>query len=140
MYSSGRCRPAGSAIEHDLDTLPGVRRRRIVHFVLLRFVETPIFTEEIVRTLADSEYAELQAALILQPDLGEVIPGTGGLRKMRWGLPAQDRGKRGGIRVIYYWYMSQTLIYLLMVYPKSKRDDLSDRQKKMLRKIAEGFK
>jgi hypothetical protein len=107
---------------------------------VLRFVETPIFTEEIVRILTDSEYAELQAALILQPDLGEVIPGTGGLRKMRWGLQAQGRGKRGGIRVIYYWYMSQALIYLLMVYPKSKREDLSDRQKKMLRKIAEGFK
>ncbi|MGH9418670.1 MAG: type II toxin-antitoxin system RelE/ParE family toxin [Thermoanaerobaculia bacterium] len=69
-----------------------------------------------------------------------MIPGTGDLRKMRWGLPAQGRGKRGGIRVIYYWYMSKALIYLLMVYPKSKREDLSDRQKQMLRKIAEGLR
>jgi len=111
-----------------------------VRFDVLRFVETPIFTEEIVQILSDSDYAKLQAALILQPDLGELIPGTGGLRKMRWGIPSHGRGKRGGIRVIYYWYMSQSLIYLLMVYPKSKRADLSARQKEMLRKIAEGFK
>lgn len=107
---------------------------------MLRFVETPIFTEEIVQILSDSEYAELQAALILQPDLGELIPGTGGLRKMRWRFPSHARGKRGGLRVIYYWYTSQSLIYLLMVYPKSKRADLSARQKQVLRKIAEGFK
>lgn len=107
---------------------------------VLRFVETSIFTEDIVQILADSEYAELQAALILQPDLGELIPGTGGLRKMRWASPSQGRGKRGGIRIIYYWYVSDSLIYLLMVYPKSKREDLSAQQKQMLRKIAEGFK
>jgi len=111
-----------------------------VRFYVLRFVETPIFTEEIVQILSDSDYAKLQAALILQPDLGELIPGTGGLRKMRWGIPSHGRGKRGGIRVIYYWYMSQSLIYLLMVYPKSKRTDLSAQQKQMLRKIGEGFK
>ena len=107
---------------------------------MLRFVETPVFTEEIVQLLSDSEYFELQAALLLQPDLGELIRGTGGLRKMRWGLPSHARGKRGGIRVIYYWYVSQSMIYLLMVYPKSKREDLSAPQKQMLRKIAEGFK
>ena len=108
--------------------------------VVLRFVETPLFTEDIVQILTDLEYFELQTALILQPDLGELIPGTGGLRKMRWGFPSHGRGKRGGIRIIYYWYTSESLIYLLMVYPKSKREDLSARQKQMLRKIAEGFK
>jgi hypothetical protein len=117
-----------------------IRRWRIVAPEVLRFVETPIFTEDIVQILADSEYAELQAALILQPDLGELMPGTGGLRKMRWASPSQGRGKRGGIRIIYYWYVSDSLIYLLMAYPKSKREDLSAQQKQMLRKIAEGFK
>ena len=107
---------------------------------MLRFIETPIFTEEIVQILTDSEYSELQTALILQPDLGELIPGTGGLRKMRWGFPSHGRGKRGGIRIIYYWYTSESLIYFLMVYPKSKREDLSAEQKRMLRKIAEGFR
>ena len=117
-----------------------IRRWRIVAPDVLRFIETPIFTEDIVRILTDSEYAELQAALILQPDLGEVIPGTGGLRKMRWAFPSQGRGKRGGVRVVYYWYVSDSLIYLLMVYPKSKREDLSAQQKQMLRRIAGGFK
>lgn len=117
-----------------------IRRWRIVAREVLRFIETPIFTEDIVQILTDSEYAELQAALILQPDFGELIPGTGGLRKMRWAFPSQGRGKRGGIRIIYYWYVSDSLIYLLMVYPKSKREDLSAQQKQLLRKIAEGFK
>ena len=107
---------------------------------MLRFVETPLFTEQIVEILTDSEYSELQAALIRQPDVGEVIPGTGGLRKMRWGIPGRARGKRGGLRVIYYWYVSETVVYLLMVYPKSERADLSVEQKQKLRKIAEGFK
>jgi hypothetical protein len=107
---------------------------------VLRFVETPVFTEQIVEVLSDSDYSKLQAALILQPDMGDLIPGTGGLRKMRWGVPADARGKRGGLRVIYYWYVSQSVIYMLMVYPKSKREDLSHEQKRMLRKIAEGFR
>jgi len=107
---------------------------------VIRFVETPLFTEQIVEILADSEYSELQTALIAQPALGELIPGTGGLRKMRWGVPSRARGKRGGIRVIYYWYSSQGLIYMLMVYSKAEREDLSAEQKRMLRKIAEGFK
>jgi len=59
---------------------------------------------------------------------------------MRWGLPGQGRGKSGGIRIIYYWYTSGSLIYLLMVYRKSKREDLSPRQKEMLRNIARGLK
>ena len=117
-----------------------IRRWRIVAPEVLRFIETPVFTEDVVQILTDSEYAELQAALLLQPDLGELMPGTGGLRKMRWAFPSQGRGKRGGIRIIYYWYVSDALIYLLMGYPKSKREDLSAQQKQTLRKIAEGFK
>jgi len=107
---------------------------------VLRFVETPLFTADIVEILTDTEYSELQRALILQPDLGELVPETGGLRKMRWGIPRHGRGKRGGVRIIYYWYTSQSLIYLLMVYRKSKREDLSAHQKQVLRKITEGFK
>ena len=107
---------------------------------MLRFVETPIFTEQIVEILTDSDYAQLQAALVVQPDLGELVPGTGGLRKMRWGIPGRARGKRGGIRVIYYWYTSLSVIYLLFVYSKAERADLSPAQKRALRKIAEGFK
>jgi hypothetical protein len=106
---------------------------------VLRFVETPVFTAQIVELLTDSEYSKVQAALVLQPDLGELIQGTGGLRKMRWGLPARGRGKSGGLRIIYYWYTSQSVIYMLMVYSKSRKEDLSAEQKRALRKIAEGF-
>jgi hypothetical protein len=107
---------------------------------VLRFVETPLFTTQIVEILSDLEYSQLQTALILQPDLGELIPGTGGLRKVRWGLPGQGRGKRGGLRVIYYWYVSQSVIFMLLVYSKTKQADLSSEQKRTLRKIAEDFK
>lgn len=107
---------------------------------MLRFVETPVFTELIVEALSDPEYARLQAALAVQPDLGDLVPGTGGLRKVRWGIPSRGRGKRGGIRIIYYWYTSESVIYMLYVYSKGERDDLSPAQKRALRRIVEGFK
>lgn len=64
------------------------------------FIESPMFTRFIVDAMGDEEYGALQAALIQNPDVGDVIRGTSGLRKMRW--RAAGRGKRGGIRVIYY--------------------------------------
>jgi hypothetical protein len=66
----------------------------------VRFIETPIFTRAIVRLLADDEYRSLQLALLLRPESGRLIPGGGGLRKMRWSL--KGKGKRGGCRIIYY--------------------------------------
>ncbi len=65
-------------------------------------VESPIFTKTISTILDDEEYRSMQNALVENPALGVVIPHGGGLRKMRWG--AEGRGKRGGIRVIYYWW------------------------------------
>jgi hypothetical protein len=64
-------------------------------------IETSIFTRQVQEFLTDEDHAQLQAALISRPSLGSVIKGTGGLRKMRWALPG--KGKRGGIRIIYYW-------------------------------------
>jgi mRNA-degrading endonuclease RelE of RelBE toxin-antitoxin system len=78
---------------------------------------------------------ELQAALVLRPELGDVIPDTGGLRKLRWGESKRGRGKRGGVRVIYYWYSPQALIYLLVLYSKGERDDLGFAEKKSLRQL-----
>jgi len=73
--------------------------------------------------------------LVNRPDVGKIIPGSGGLRKLRWS--AKGHGKRGGIRSIYYWFVSQDTILLLYAYPKSKRDDLTPEQLKQLRKLVE---
>jgi mRNA-degrading endonuclease RelE of RelBE toxin-antitoxin system len=102
------------------------------------FRETTLFTKQVVEKLTDSDYRELQAALMLRPELGDLIPETGGLRKVRWADASRGKGKRGGLRVIYYWYAPLTLIYLLIMYTKSDRDDLSPEEKKTLRKLVSG--
>lgn len=73
--------------------------------------------------------------MIRNPDVGDVIPGSGGLRKLRWRLAG--RGKRGGVRVIYYRVMTAEQIYMLYVYAKNETEDLTRDQLKVLRKIVE---
>ena len=68
-------------------------------------IETSIFTRQVQALLAEAEYRQLQTALVNWPQLGSIIPGSGGLRKIRWVLTG--RGKRGGVRVIYYWAVTQ---------------------------------
>lgn len=105
----------------------------------MRFIETPVFTSEIQRHLSDDAYQELQVALLLRPDWGAVIPGSGGLRKIRWSVVG--RGKRGGLRVIYYWARAQNVVFLLDVYKKSERADLTPRQLRILaRRVTEEFR
>ena len=99
---------------------------------MLEFRETDLFTAQITRLLSDQEYAELQGALIVRPDVGDLIEDTGGIRKVRWSQQARGKGKRGGIRVIYYWRVNESLIYMLLAYSKDEQDDLSARQKKAL--------
>lgn len=77
----------------------------------------------------------MQAALIRRPQAGDVIPGTGGLRKLLWKRPGV--GKSGGVRVIYYWLGADWQIRLLMMYPKSRKADLSPVEKAMLKKVVE---
>jgi len=96
----------------------------------------PIFTRRIQAILADDEYRLLQAQLVQKPDAGKIIPGSGGLRKLRWS--ASGRGKRGGARVIYYWLVFPEVILMLFAYPKNERDDLTPDQLKQLKKIVEG--
>jgi hypothetical protein len=95
-----------------LTTLAVVRQWRIV--VRVRFVETAVFTRRIVELLSDVEYTRLQRSLIREPRAGKVIQGTGGLRKVRWGDESRHRGRRGGIRVIYYWYQSGEEFFMLL--------------------------
>lgn len=98
-------------------------------------VETSVFTRQVLKLLTDDEYRQLQAVLVNRPDANPVMRGSGGLRKMRWGI--RGRGKRGGVRVIYYWAVEQEQLLMLLMYPKSERDDLSPSQLKILRKIVE---
>jgi mRNA-degrading endonuclease RelE of RelBE toxin-antitoxin system len=98
-------------------------------------LETSLFTRQIDRLLSLDSYRDLQNHLMDDPKRGAVIPGTGGLRKVRW--QTGSRGKRGGIRVIYYWIVDQSAILMLLAYPKSEQDDLTAAQKRKLRQIVE---
>jgi hypothetical protein len=101
------------------------------------FQETPVFTKLIQDLMDDDLYRQLQNFLLEQPDAGDVIEGTGGLRKVRWKLPG--KGKRGGVRVIYFWRVAEAQILMLLAYAKSEADDLSPAQKKQLRLIVENW-
>ncbi len=85
--------------------------------------------------LTDDEYRQLQMALAVQPELGVIIPQSGGLRKVRWAMTG--RGKRGGVRAIYYWVVAQDKILMLFMYSKNEQDDLTQQQLKVLREIVE---
>ena len=97
------------------------------------FIETPIFTADVRVLLSDEEYARLQEHLVRQPETGDVIAGTGGLRKIRW--TSAGKGKRGGSRVIYFHAVAQSQIRPLLIYRKGIKDDLTPKEKSVLRKI-----
>ena len=85
--------------------------------------------------MEDEDYSALQAQLAKHPEAGKLIPGSGGMRKIRWA--GGGRGKRGGLRVIYYWWVAIDRISMLLVYPKNEQDDLSADQVKQLRRALE---
>ncbi len=76
---------------------------------------------------------QLQFALVSHPEMGTIIPHSGGLRKVRWSMGG--RGKRGGVRAIYYWVVEEDKILMLFMYPKNEKDDLTPQQLKVLREI-----
>jgi mRNA-degrading endonuclease RelE of RelBE toxin-antitoxin system len=98
-------------------------------------IETSVFTKQINGILSDEEYHKLQNFLVENPAKGSVIIGSGGLRKLRW--PGSGRGKRGGIRIIYYWYKSEEIILMLFIYTKNNLVDLTSEQIKILKNIME---
>ena len=97
-------------------------------------IETSVFTKRVQEILSDEEYRELQAVLVDRPKAGNIIPGSGGVRNIRWKAAGHD--KRGGARVIYYWATEQDRI-LHVIYAKNEMDDLTPKQLQALRQIME---
>jgi hypothetical protein len=97
------------------------------------FIETSIFTREVQDLLPDDAYRELQQAILVRPKAGRLIPGSGGLRKLRWNLP--QAGKRGSLRIIYFWDSPSDTIYMLLVYKKNRQEDLTQDQLRIVSRL-----
>lgn len=107
-----------------------IRQWRIVP---VSFVETSWFSSIRQRYLVDERFRLLQVALMTSPDAGPVIKGTGGIRKLRWSI--EGAGKRGGLRILYYWIPGKDTIYLLNIYKKAEMADLTRAELAVLRKL-----
>ena len=97
---------------------------------MFTFIESSAFERVCPVYLDDSEYAELQQFMMQNPEAGRVVPGAGGVRKLRWARAGM--GKRGGVRVIYYFYNDSAPLYLLHAYAKAGKDDLLPHEKETL--------
>jgi hypothetical protein len=104
------------------------------YIVGVEFIETATFTRWVTVNLSDAEYRERQRTLTEHPNAGDLIPGGGGLRKVRWST--RGRGTRGGARVIYYWAVSRHTILLLYGYRKNEHGDLNPDQLRVLKMLA----
>jgi len=101
----------------------------------MEFIEASAFTKQIYTYLSDDEYLGLQSFLLKYPESGNVVPGSGGVRKLRWAMAG--RGKSGGVRVIYYFKKQDNEIWLLTIYSKSEVENIPAH---VLRQIAEEIK
>ena len=97
---------------------------------MFTFIQTKLFARLFDELFSDGDLVELERCLMENPEVGVVVAGSGGVRKMRWG--ASGRGKRGGVRIIYYLRLSQERVWLLTLYPKSETDSIPGR---ILKKI-----
>jgi hypothetical protein len=103
----------------------------------LQFVEAPAFSRYRDEYLDDEGFRMLQLALAANPEEGDLIPGAGGIRKLRWGDSRRGKGKRGGLRIIYYCFLSDEEIWLLTLYGKDEASDLSKDEKAQLKRSLE---
>ena len=101
-------------------------------------VELPIFLSKADGLLSSAERTELVDYLAKNPEDGDEIPRTGGLRKLRWGI--KGKGKRGGARIIYYFYNYSAPVFLIFIYGKNQQDNLTPQEEKRLEKIASSIK
>jgi mRNA-degrading endonuclease RelE of RelBE toxin-antitoxin system len=99
------------------------------------FIEAPIFSKLVYNYLTDDEYAALQWTLAVRPETGKVIPGSGGLRKIRW--LAKGAGKRGGTRIIYYFQKENEEIWLITIYAKSEAEKIPTKTLKAIKEALE---
>jgi hypothetical protein len=99
----------------------------------LVFFETPLFTRLLPDYLDDESYQALQSVLLTNPELGDVMPGTGGFRKIRWQDKRRGKGKRGGMRIIYYHLSTDNQIWFFTIYGKDEMADLTQNEKKVLK-------
>lgn len=105
----------------------------MVYYAHVIFVESSIFTKLLHELMSDEDYSAFQQYMVASPLAGDVIQGTDGLRKVRWS--AGSKGKRGGVRVIYYYLDEAAQIRLLLIYKKGVKDDLNAKEKAVLREI-----
>lgn len=99
------------------------------------FVELPPFEHYRAGYLDDDAFLNVQRLLMLNPEAGALIPGTGGLRKLRFGDERRGKGKRGGLRVIYYWWQVGLQFWLFTIYDKNEMSDLTKAQREALRQM-----
>lgn len=98
----------------------------------MEFIEASVFTRSVTEYLSDDAYRMLQLAIARAPEKGDLMPGTGGFRKLRWADPRRGKGRRGGLRVIYYHFAAARQIWLMTIYDKSEATDLTPKEKKAL--------
>lgn len=99
------------------------------------FIELPAFERYRQDYLDDQAFLDLQNLLLSHPEAGDMIEGTGGLRKLRFADTKRGKGKRGGLRVIYYWWLAGAQFWLFTLYSKDEKDDLTPAQKKVLKDL-----
>lgn len=99
----------------------------------MEFIEAPLFTRYLPDYLDEDQYHQMQKLLATNPETGALIPGTGGFRKMRWADERRGKGRRGGLRIIYYYFASLQQIWMITVYDKDETADLTPAEKKAMR-------
>jgi mRNA-degrading endonuclease RelE of RelBE toxin-antitoxin system len=109
----------------------------LAYAIGMEFIEAPAFTRRLPNYLDDDHYSELQAKLAAIPERGDLMPGTGGFRKLRWADARRGKGRRGGLRIIYYYLHSDRQIWLMTLYDKDEVSDLTISEKRALKAAIE---